>query len=128
MQGMRVTPSPTECRASDQSCGDARCYADVEISAVGRETSLLPSGSLERILASEPAMRRALTALALLAFALPLAAQTGPWHDGELIVRMNPGGGFEGVLYRIDPQTGHGAMLADTTYLGTHGSAVFDNY
>ncbi|HEX5011208.1 MAG TPA: hypothetical protein VFY71_12495 [Planctomycetota bacterium] len=71
-------------------------------------------------------MRRPLFALALLS--ATATAQTGPWKDGELIVRMNPGGSFENVIYRIDPQTGHGAMLADTTYLGTAGSAVFDNY
>ena len=71
-------------------------------------------------------MRRALALLSLLS--LTAAAQTGPWHDGELIVRMNPGGGFQNLLYRIDPQTGHGAQLADVTYLGTPGSAVFDNY
>jgi hypothetical protein len=79
-------------------------------------------------------MPRALPSLALipaliLALLAPTApAQTGPWKDGELIVRMNPGGGFQNLIYRIDPQSGHGAQLADVTYLGSAGSAVFDRY
>jgi hypothetical protein len=58
------------------------------------------------------------------------AAQTGPWTDGEILVRapgVNPPGA--NALWRIDPLTGQGAqLLAGYSDGTTWGRMAFDSY
>ena len=74
----------------------------------------------------------ALSALsaALLLVVAP-AAQSGPWTDGELLVRsVGPAPGSQvQTIYRVSPETGHGEALIDSFYwAGSAGSLVFDSY
>lgn len=66
----------------------------------------------------------------LVALASPAFAQSGPWTDGELLVRApsaTPGGG--NALFRIDPLTGHGAeLLSGLTDGSAWGRGAFDDY
>ncbi len=72
------------------------------------------------------------TALALLAGALlsfPSAAQTGPWTDGEILMRstLQPSG--ERAIFRIVPETGATAVLTTVQYwAGWSGAMVFDSW
>jgi hypothetical protein len=72
-----------------------------------------------------PALSAALTLAAV------PAAQSGPWTDGELLVRsVGPAPGSQNqTIYRVDPNTGHGEALIDSFYwAGWAGSLVFDPY
>ncbi|MBL8896982.1 MAG: hypothetical protein JNM84_05120, partial [Planctomycetes bacterium] len=73
-------------------------------------------------LAPRPAL-----ALALLSsFSL---AQTGPFRDGELLVQAPSSLGSGPALYRIDPETGHGAeFLSGVGQGGWAGSIAFDAF
>jgi hypothetical protein len=66
--------------------------------------------------------------LALLAtFALPAAAQTGPWTDGELIVATYHIG--VPTIFRIVPETGATAPLVQPLYYGGFsGASTFDSF
>ena len=67
--------------------------------------------------------------LALLALAASAQAQTGPWTDGELIVRSTLPQSQTQALYRCAPETGHGEVLVSGFYWGGWaGSYVFDSY
>jgi len=76
-------------------------------------------------------MLRSLFAAPLL---LPLAsrieAQTGPFQDGELLVRVIDVVGLEDTLFRIDPVTGNGAVLFQGMYAGYSGAGwmAYDSY
>jgi hypothetical protein len=81
----------------------------------------------------ESAMKLAATALSLLAcLATPptrAGAQTGPWSDGELLVRTAAVGSLTPTIYRVVPETGATAVL--TTFqasFGWTGAMVFDSY
>ena len=68
------------------------------------------------------------TALALLAaLALPAAAQTGPWTDGELIVATYHVG--VPTIFRVVPETGATAPLVQPLYYGGFsGACTFDSF
>jgi hypothetical protein len=56
-------------------------------------------------------------------------AQTGPWADGELLVRAPQPGTNQNALFRIDPVTGHGVELLSGFSDGTFwGRLAFDSY
>ena len=68
---------------------------------------------------------------ALLLLAPAPAAQSGPWTDGELLVRsVGPAPGSQvQTIYRVNPDTGHGEALVDGFYWGGWaGSMAFDSY
>ncbi|HKX45538.1 MAG TPA: hypothetical protein VJP77_02455, partial [Planctomycetota bacterium] len=54
--------------------------------------------------------------------------QSGPFQDGELLVRNTVPATQEVVLYRIDPVSGHGEVLIDQIYAGFSGGGwmVYD--
>ncbi len=71
----------------------------------------------------------ALLAGALLASALPSAAQTGPWTDGEILLRSSIEATGERAIFRIVPETGATAVLTTTQYwAGWSGAMVFDSW
>ncbi|MBK6942141.1 MAG: hypothetical protein IPH13_18330 [Planctomycetes bacterium] len=54
-------------------------------------------------------------------------AQLGPWKDGELLIRTVEPGTQTQVLYRLDPATGHGDVLASGfNHTGWAGSVAYD--
>ncbi|TAJ11278.1 MAG: hypothetical protein EPO68_14655 [Planctomycetota bacterium] len=71
------------------------------------------------------AFRLSLFALA----ALPLAAQTGPFEDGELVVFTTKPGVGSFIMYRIDPATGNGATFFEPGYPGGwSGMCAYDAF
>ena len=55
-------------------------------------------------------------------------AQSGPWRDGEILVRNLPASGPQAIL-RIDPLTGHGeTLISGFYYAGWAGGMAFDSY
>jgi hypothetical protein len=67
--------------------------------------------------------------LATLLLIAPAPAQTGPWTDGELVVRSVLPSSQTQAIYRIAPETGHGVELVSGFYWGGWaGSMVFDPY
>ena len=77
---------------------------------------------------------RSLASLAI-AIALVLMAagnatgQTGPWTDGEILVRSQVAGTGQPAIFRVVPETGATAVLTTTQYWGGWaGSMVFDSY
>ena len=69
------------------------------------------------------------TLLILSAAVATLPAQTGPWTDGELLVRSVLPASQTQAIYRIAPETGNGAVLISGFYWGGWaGSMAFDSY
>ena len=71
----------------------------------------------------------ALLAGAVLALVVPSAAQTGPWTDGEILVRttLQPSGAR--AIVRVVPETGATAVLISPQYWGGWaGSTTFDSW
>ncbi|MBL8768159.1 MAG: hypothetical protein JNL94_12365 [Planctomycetes bacterium] len=63
----------------------------------------------------------------LLTFASSAFAQLGPWKDGELLIRTVVPFTQTQVLYRMDPATGHGDVLASGfNHTGWSGSIAYD--
>ncbi len=54
--------------------------------------------------------------LALLGFAAPSFAQSGPFQQGELIYSLNTSGSSQQAIYRMDPATGDGEPLVEEIY------------
>jgi hypothetical protein len=70
---------------------------------------------------------RFVSPFALLALTSSAFAQLGPWQDGELLVRTTLSGTQTEALYRLDPATGHGELLASGYYFGGFsGGMAFD--
>lgn len=70
---------------------------------------------------------RFVTSLAILGFAPSAFAQLGPWKDGELLIRTVTPATQTQVLYRLDPATGHGDLLASGfNHTGWSGSVAYD--
>lgn len=55
------------------------------------------------------------------------SAQTGPWTDGEILVRSQVQPSGQAAILRVNPETGETAVLTTTQYWGGWaGSVVFD--
>ncbi|QDU65894.1 hypothetical protein [Engelhardtia mirabilis] len=59
----------------------------------------------------------------------PAVAQTGPFVDGELLLRA-PGSAGQSALYRINPITGHGDLVVDQLFPNYSGAGwvTYDPY
>ncbi len=68
--------------------------------------------------------------LALASLAPSTAAQTGPFVDGELLVRVDDVPGLDDTLFRIDPLTGDGEVFVDQLSGGYSraGWIAYDSY
>ena len=76
-------------------------------------------------------MQSSLVLLATVLLGAPgaLLAQTGPWADGELIVRSYLMPSQTPAFFRIDPATGDGEpLIAGFTFMGWSGGYTFDSY
>ncbi len=57
------------------------------------------------------------------------SAQTGPWTDGEILVRSQVLPSGQSAIFRVNPETGETAVLTTTQYWGGWaGSVVFDSW
>ncbi len=64
-----------------------------------------------------------------LSLAAAAPAQTGPWTDGELLVRCQVLPSGQPAIFRVVPETGETAVLTTTQgWGGWAGSLVFDSY
>ena len=69
----------------------------------------------------------ALFGSALLALAVPSAAQTGPWTEGEILGRSTVQSTGQAAIFRVDPESGAAAVLTTTqSWGGWAGSMTFD--
>ena len=69
-------------------------------------------------------MKRLVAALVASVIAGPLTAQSGPWTDGELIIRTVLPDGFTSAIYRMAPETGHGQVLVSGFFWGNPGGGA----
>src|SRR4029450_1826642 len=69
-------------------------------------------------------------ALAAAAILAPFAtSQTGPWTEGEILVRSSLELTGERAIFRVNPETGETAVLTTVqSWAGFSGSAVFDSW
>jgi hypothetical protein len=74
-----------------------------------------------------PTLGSALAPLTLSALACPGLAQTGPFQNGDILVRTSASAGIN--INRVNPLTGNGATLANAIYWSRWaGSMVYDPY